>query len=417
MLVDTQIPCMLMRSTLSLSSGKGKGLSSPRDECCECGGANFQRDCNARKSTGKQSSGKGKQSKSWSSKGKSGENKGKSKGKSKGTKGAKGSHKGKTSKTGLSGVENSKSEASPDTQESAQTCATDTSWNDSWNGDDWNDGWSFDEWNDDWSSVGWDEGWEQTYDTSASSFPLGGLDVSATSRPKRFEWVKMNLDTGAAVNTFPLNCGPEGAGDGRFYRTSSGEWIPDGGAWQFRSLNGRLTGVHKVSCSAAEIACKGRQYFYLGHDGEFMILIHSKIGQGMRIHFEQWVNWHGKNELILVYFDKQHFQFLRESRSEIHRDQQCEQVSAVGKGVWQSSALVSPTKTLNRDVAPIGDDIEPVGESRADVEMGNEEDEELLEAEIPRVRMNPKNPTSREKQEHEEFRTCCLQELASKKRP
>ena len=32
----------------------------------------------------------------------------------------------------------------------------------------------------------------------------------------------------------------------------------------------------------------------------------------------------------------------------------------------------------------------------------NEEDEEPLEAEIPRVRMNPKNPTSREKQEHED---------------
>ena len=41
----------------------------------------------------------------------------------------------------------------------------------------------------------------------------------------------------------------------------------------------------------------------------------------------------------------------------------------MGKRVWQSSALVSPTKALNRDVAPIGDDIEPVGESRADVEM------------------------------------------------
>ena len=67
----------------------------------------------------------------------------------------------------------------------------------------------------------------------------------------------------------------------------------------------------------------------------------------------------------------------------------------------QSSALVSPTKTLTRDVAPIGDDIEPVGESRAEVEMGNEEDDELLAAEFPRVRMNPKNPTSREKQEHE----------------
>ena len=61
----------------SLSSGKGKGSSSPLDGCFECGGAHFQRDCNARKSTGKQSSGKGKQSKSWSKsdgKGKSKEN-------------------------------------------------------------------------------------------------------------------------------------------------------------------------------------------------------------------------------------------------------------------------------------------------------------------------------------------------------
>ena len=80
----------------------------------------------------------------------------------------------------------------------------------------------------------------------------------------------------------------------------------------------------------------------------------------------------------------------------------CEGLSAVGKRGWQSSARASPTKTLHRDVAPIGDDIEPVGESRADVEMGNEEDEEPLEAEIPSVRINPKNPTSREKQEHED---------------
>ena len=81
--------------------------------------------------------------------------------------------------------------------------------------------------------------------------------------------------------------------------------------------------------------------------------------------------------------------------------------------VRQSNALVSPTKTLNRDVAPTGDDIKPVGESRADVEMGNKEDEEPLEAEIPSVRMNPKNPTSREKQEHEDsrhavYRSCVL---------
>ena len=67
------------------------------------------------------------------------------------------------------------------------------------------------------------------------------------------------------MNTFPLNFGPEGARDGRFYRTASGEWNPDGGAWQFqgfdengllRSLIGRLTGVHKVLCSAEKSRAK-----------------------------------------------------------------------------------------------------------------------------------------------------------------
>ena len=83
-------------------------------------------------------------------------------------------------------------------------------------------GWSYDDWNDDWSSVGWHEGCEQTFDNSASSFSVGSLDLGAMSSPKRLEWVKMNLDTGAAVKTFPLNSGPSGAGDGRFFRTASG---------------------------------------------------------------------------------------------------------------------------------------------------------------------------------------------------
>ena len=138
--------------------------------------------------------------------------------------------------------------------------------------------------------------------------------------------MKMNLDTGTAVNTFPLNFSPEGAGDGRFCRTTSGEWIPDGEAWQFHGhdeiglptpLNGRLTDVHKVLCSAAEIACKGRQDFYLGHDGGYMIPIRSKFGQGMRIHFGKLVNWHGKNELIPVYLENNIFNFHlnREAKS------------------------------------------------------------------------------------------------------
>ena len=38
---------------------------------------------------------------------------------------------------------------------------------------------------------------------------------------------------------------------------------------------------------AAEIACKEQQDFYLAHSGGYMIPIHSKIGQGMRIHLEK----------------------------------------------------------------------------------------------------------------------------------
>ena len=128
----------------------------------------------------------------------------------------------------------------------------------------------------------------------------------------------MNLDTGASVNTFSLTFGPERSGDGRFYRTASGESIPDSGSWQFQgydenalflSLDGRLVGVHKVLCSAAEIACKGRQDFFLGHDGGYMIPIHSKIGQGLRTHFEKSVKWYGRNELIPVYLENNIFNF------------------------------------------------------------------------------------------------------------
>ena len=57
---------------------------------------------------------------------------------------------------------------------------------------------------------------------------------------------------------------------------------------------------------------------------------------------------------------------------------------------------------MNTDLAPIGDDIEPIQAPREDVEMGNDEHDEPLKPEVLRARMNPKNPTSREKQEHED---------------
>ena len=143
----------------------------------------------------------------------------------------------------------------------------------------------------------------------------------------------------------------------------------DGGAWQFqgydenglcRSLNRRLTCAHKVLCSAGEIACKGRQDFCFGCDGGFMIPVHSKIGHAMRMHFERLVSWYGRKTAYSSLHPREHLRFLFEQRSEVHRNQYCERFSAAGRRVWQSSALVSPMKTLNTALAPSGDDVESI---------------------------------------------------------
>ena len=248
-------------NSLSLIQQGKKGSSSPRGGCFKCGGAQFQRDCNARKSKGKQSSGKSKQSMPWSKsegKGKSKENKENPNENPKEPKVPKVHTRAKHRKWVCQVLKTrTKSEASSDTQESAQTCdvpltAPGTTVGMVTNGtmagvfmSEMMTGVLLDG-----TKVG-----NKRMTLPQAHFRSGVLDVCATSGPKRFELVKMNLDTRAAVNTFPLKFGPEGAGDGRFYRTASGEWIPDGGAWQFhgygengllRSLNGRLTGAHKV---------------------------------------------------------------------------------------------------------------------------------------------------------------------------
>ena len=56
-------------------------------------------------------------------------------------------------------------------------------------------------------------------------------------------------------------------------------------------------------CSAAEIARD------LGHDGGYMNPINSKIGQGIRHHFEKLVSWYGKNKLFPVYLENNIFNF------------------------------------------------------------------------------------------------------------
>ena len=155
-----------------------------------------------------------------------------------------------------------------------------------------------------------------------------------------------------------------------------------------KSLDGRLMDAYETLNSSASahtsapasrvagIACRKQQDFYVKHNGGYMIPTHSKIGQGMRIHFEKLLDENGKNELVPMCLenDTPNFYLNGEFKPE---EIQCESDRAVfrerqstsGKRVWQSSALVSPTTTLNRDAGPINDDTEPMEvESRTDVE-------------------------------------------------
>ena len=169
----------------------------------------------------------------------------------------------------------------------------------------------------------------------------------------------MTLATGLAVNTFPVTFGPDGAGDDRFYRLASGECTVDGGAWQpqgydengqSRSLNGRLTCVHRV----------------LWTD-------HTQRTSTFLLGFRQWFHdscaqrtWQGNVDTFrtfgdLVWKTRAHpCQLPLEQRSEVHSVQHCEQHPEARKQIWQSSALVSLTVERN---------IGPIEVTREDVEM------------------------------------------------
>ena len=83
------------------------------------------------------------------------------------------------------------------------------------------------------SSAGasWTDGWNDLRCTplwcgeiptgSLSLGSVGGFDVGGVGKLEQREWLKMILDTGAAVRTFSLSSSPEGTGDGRMYLTAS----------------------------------------------------------------------------------------------------------------------------------------------------------------------------------------------------
>ena len=257
----------------------------------------------------KQSSGKGKRSTSWSKsdcKGKSKVSHRKNRGTSKGSKGAKGSYKRKTSKTGLSGLEKTRHQRQVQKLRNLHrriplTIHTRTIPGVMMAGvtmDGMLTGARLDG-----MKVG-----NKPVTIPQTHFSLESFDLGAISSPKRFEWVKLNVDTGAAAKTFPLNFG------------QMDQEMED-------SIEQPVVSVFlTVELASFKVAMKTvcvdlRTEDSLVHTKCCAVLVKSrakdvKIGQEMRMHFERLVRWYGRKQLLPVCIEDNIFNFCLSKETE-----------------------------------------------------------------------------------------------------
>ena len=118
--------------------------------------------------------------------------------------------------------------------------------------------------------------------------PLGFEEIDVGSFVDS-EWIKLNYDTGAAVTAFPkgLVQSSPAYGNGRSYRTATGELIQDEGKVRATGLDengnisrvtGRVAGVHKVLVSASRSASFGRNG-WITRGGGYLIPDDSKCSR------------------------------------------------------------------------------------------------------------------------------------------
>jgi uncharacterized Fe-S cluster protein YjdI len=324
--------------------GRGKGFG-PKGGCYHCGGPHYAKDC-PRQQPGQRPWQHGGHHHDKTSKGKDKNFKG-GKGKAKGEKGSKDKSKGKMK--GDKNGKNKKQQASLENDVNGDQPQEET-WPDEasneWHGGHWDD----------------DGAW------SMGALTLGSLDemkvrfketVDISSVENGYEWVKMNLDSGAGVTSFPVSWGPEKNGDGRKYKTASGEIIEDGGGWEFlgydendkyRSIGGRLMNVHKALCSAGVMAIKGRQDFFLSSDGGWIIPRDSKIGWEIRKFIDQCVKWYGNDDLVPLYLEDNVYNFYM--KKEVSKGQETIDAKSLMKETTSASTTSrSSASTIARSRA------------------------------------------------------------------
>ena len=103
------------------------------------------------------------------------------------------------------------------------------------------------------------EGWEQTYGNSQARFSQDSFDLGEMSSPKRFECVKMNLDTGAAVKHVHLTLVQMELEMEEFVEQPVLSAQLDGGPWQFQGYdeNGLCRSLERKThwCTQSFVQC------------------------------------------------------------------------------------------------------------------------------------------------------------------
>ena len=102
-------------------------------------------------------------------------------------------------------------------------------------------------------------------------------------------WVRLNLDSGAAITAFPRRFAPAGhsGGNGQTYKAATGELTQDEGGikmkaedeyGQMRGIAGRIADIHKPLLAAGECTDK-EQDIWLTHNGGWVLARNSEVGK------------------------------------------------------------------------------------------------------------------------------------------
>ena len=131
----------------------------------------------------------------------------------------------------------------------------------------------------------WDMGSLDQEDSTAGDEPACMSPLE--TRPTPDDWLRLNLDSGCALTTFPHRFGTGRGGNGAVYKTASGELIKDEGGVklvasdefdEMRKLTGRVANIHKPLISQSQCA-KAGQRTYLDDTGGWMFSKDSKVGK------------------------------------------------------------------------------------------------------------------------------------------